>query len=46
VIDQLVRRRPAVAGRRVHVQVGSTRQSHGCASYARRAYHRPFMTFC
>src|SRR5882672_3276026 len=46
VIHQLVGCGPAVAGGRVHVQVRPTWKSHGCASYARRAYHRPFMTFC
>src|SRR5437016_3460833 len=44
VIDQLLRRRPPVARRRMHMEVRPTSGNHGCASYARRAYHRPTET--
>src|SRR5205823_4411207 len=40
VVDQLVGFRPSVTERRVHVEVRPTPLWHGCASYARRAYHR------
>src|SRR5260370_33093561 len=45
VVNQLMRRRPAVAGGRVHMEVGPTRSNHGCAWYGRELYHRPFTTF-